>query len=126
MRTKWLQWLRRTHTFLGVFFSPLLLLFIITGCWQTFVTDDTRDKGYFNNLMGKFATIHTDDYYPRQGASQHGSEVFKFLVAAMAVALVISILLGLVLAFRSMKRPWLIFFTLLLGILAPAVILYFS
>jgi len=126
MHGKNLRWLRKIHTFLGVFFSPLLLLFIITGCWQTFVSDDDRSKGYFNALMSKFSSIHTDDYFPHHGANQHGSEGFKILVASMALALAVSILLGLVLAFQSMKKAWWVVLTLLLGILIPATLLYFG
>src|SRR5471032_303748 len=104
MRGKWLQRVRRLHTWLGVFFSPLLLLFIVTGWWQTFATDDTRDKGFFNSTMGKFSNIHTDDYFQRTGGSHHASEHFKILVACMAVALILTIFLGLALACQNGKK----------------------
>ena len=112
--------------FLGVFFSPLLLLFIITGWWQTFVTDEERDRGSFNSIMGKFSSIHTDSYFSRNGAHHHPSEIFKILVAAMAVALIISILIGLALACQSRKKLLLAVVSFFLGVLVPVVILYFS
>ena len=88
MPAKWFQWLRQVHTVLGVFFSPLLLLFIITGWWQTFTSDDDRqkEKDFFNTLMAKFSTIHTDDYFARPGAAPQASESFKLLVGCMACA----------------------------------------
>ena len=126
MRAKWFQRLREIHLFFGVFFSPLLLLFIITGWWQTFVRDEDRDRGYFNSIMGKFSTIHTDEYFARNGASHHSSEIFKILVGAMAMALIISILIGLALACQNRKKVVLAVVSFFLGILVPVVILYFS
>jgi uncharacterized iron-regulated membrane protein len=126
MRGKWLQRVRQVHTWLGVFFSPLLLLFIITGWWQTFVSDDDKDKGSFNSFMGKFSNIHTDDYFERTGGSHHASEHFKILVACMAVTLIVTILLGLALACQTVKKFWRIALAFLLGILVPAMILYLN
>lgn len=123
---KWFQRLRQVHTFLGVFFSPLLLLFILTGWWQTFITDEDRDRGYFNSIMGKFSTIHTDDYFAHGGAAHHASGTFKILVATMAVALIISILMGLMLACQNRKRLPFAIAAFFLGILVPVVILYLS
>jgi uncharacterized iron-regulated membrane protein len=126
MSAKWFQRLRQLHMFLGVFFSPLLLLFIVTGWWQTFITDEDRDRGFFNAIMGKFSSIHTDSYFPRNGAHHHPSETFKILVAAMAVALIVSILIGLALACQNRKKLPLAVIAFSLGILVPVVILYFS
>jgi hypothetical protein len=126
MPAKWFQRLRQIHLFLGVFFSPLLLLFIITGWWQTFITDEDRDRGSFNLIMGKFSTIHMDSYFARNGASHHSSEIFKILVATMAMGLIISILIGLALACQNKKKLLLAVVSFSLGILAPIIILYFS
>ena len=125
MRGNLLQRIRQIHTWLGVFFSPLLLLFILTGWWQTFASDDTKDKGFFNSIMVKFSTIHTDNYFPQNGGSHHPSELFKILVACMAVTLTLTILLGLALACQTVKKFWWTAFGLLLGILVPAITLYF-
>ena len=126
MRNNWLQRIRQIHTWLGVFFSPLLLLFIITGWWQTFVPEDNKGKGFFNSVMVKFSTIHTDNYFPRHAGGHHSSEFFKILVACMAVALILTILLGLALACQTVKKFWWTAFGLLLGILVPALALYFN
>jgi hypothetical protein len=126
MRGKWLLRVRQIHTWLGVFFSPLLLLFIITGCWQTFVRDDDKDKGFFNSTMSMFSDIHTDDYFAPHAGNPHASEYFKILVACMAVSLVLTIILGLALACQTAKKIWWIAVAFLLGILVPALALYFN
>jgi len=126
MRNNWSQRLRQVHLWLGVFFSPLLLLFILTGWWQTFVSDDDRDQGSFNVFMSKFSKIHTDHYFPGAGGSHHPSELFKILVACMAVALIATILLGLVLACQNPRKFRWTALALLLGIVVPALALYFN
>ena len=126
MRNNWIQRLRQIHLWLGVFFSPLLLLFIVTGWWQTFIPDDARDQGSFNSFMAKFSKIHTDQYFSQTGASHHPSELFKILVACMAVALIVTILLGLALACQTLRKFWWTVLALLLGIVVPALALYFG
>jgi len=126
MRGNWLQRVRQLHTWLGVFFSPLLLFFILTGWWQTFVSDDDKDKGVFNSMMKKFSTVHTDDHFPRNAGSHHSSEHFKILVACMAVTLILTILLGMALACQTVKKFWWTALAFLLGILVPAMTLYFN
>jgi hypothetical protein len=126
MRGNWLQRVRLIHTWLGVFFSPLLLLFIITGWWQTFVSDDDKDKGFINSWMSKFSSIHTDGYFARNAVSHHSSEHFKILVGCMAAALILTILLGLALACQSAKKFWWNALAFLSGILVPVMILYFN
>ena len=79
MNGTWLKRIRtrQMHTWLGVFFSPLLLLmFIITGWWQTFADDETKNHGWFNGLLAKFSTIHTDDYFEHAGGHHHASQAF--------------------------------------------------
>jgi 4-amino-4-deoxy-L-arabinose transferase-like glycosyltransferase len=126
MQTNWRVWLRKTHLYLGVFFSPLLLFFILTGCWQTVVSDQehTRHASFFHNLMSRLSTVHTEDYYPHGAAGNHSQLAMKVLVVALVVALVLSIILGLWLAWIAPKGKWLALLAFLLGILVPVVILY--
>jgi hypothetical protein len=126
MRGKWLLKVRQIHTFLGVFFSPLLLLFVITGWWQTFQTEDDKNNDFFNATMAKFSNIHTDDYFTASGGKHHSSEHFQILVAGMAVSLILTILLGLTLACQNRKKFGWTLLAFLLGILVPTLILYFN
>jgi 4-amino-4-deoxy-L-arabinose transferase-like glycosyltransferase len=125
MKGKWLLWARRTHLFLSVFFSPLLVLFIVTGCWQTFTTDEERqaDGGVAHTLMVKLSSIHTDDEFPRANEGHHSPVAFKFFVLSMALALLASIALGLALAWQ-IKRKGLVLAALILGVIVPAALLF--
>jgi hypothetical protein len=126
MRGKWLKRIRQLHTWLGVFFSPLLLLFIITGWWQTFATDDDKDKSAFHTFMERFSDIHTSDYFSHGAGQPHASVHFKLLVGGMAVVLIFTIVLGLALACQNVKRFWMTAGAFLLGILVPALVLYLN
>jgi len=128
MRIKWMPLLRKTHLFLGVFFTPMLLMFILTGWWQTITTDDEKEAegGFWHNLFKRFSSVHTDDIWQRAGVHQHHEWVMKSLVISMCVALILSLLLGLALAWQTMKHKWVVALALALGILVPVTVLYFG
>jgi hypothetical protein len=119
--------IRRAHTFLSLFFTPLLLLFIGTGCWQMLWPEEFREKnGPVRKLLEKLSTIHTDGYFPRAGQADPSTAIFHILVGAMGVCLLLTILLGLWLAWKqSAKKHWALL-ALGLGIAVPAAILWLA
>jgi uncharacterized membrane protein YozB (DUF420 family) len=119
-----IRWLRRLHTFLGVFFAPLLLLFVVTGWWQTVSPNRNKGFGFGTSWIEKLSTIHVDNYFPLPGAHNYSTDLFKALVVVMAVGLIFTILLGLVMAFRFAKRKVWITLMLVAGILIPIFLLY--
>jgi len=122
----WIKRLRTLHTWLGVFFSPLLLLFIVTGWWQTFATDETKDHGAANAFLARLSDIHTDDYFKHHAGAPHASAHFKLLVGAMAAALILTILLGLALACQNARRARWALLAFGLGVLVPVLILWLN
>ncbi len=122
---KWLLLIKRAHLFLSAFFAPMLLLFIVTGWWQTVTEEqDPKDPDAFTAFMQKLSTVHTDDHLARAG--HHSTLGFQILVVAMCIALIVSILLGLTLAWHSMKRKAVVVLALALGVLVPALVLYLA
>jgi len=128
MRGKWIILLRRIHLFLGVFFSPLLLFFILTGWWQTVTTDDEKEStgGFVHELFKKLSNVHTDQSFPRANVHNQSTWMMKILVVAMCLSLILSITIGLLLAWQTMKRKWLVALAFVLGILVPVLALYFA
>ncbi len=116
--------LRRLHLHLGVFFTPLLLFFILTG-WQQTVTADRR-KGVedSDDFLSRLNRVHVEQYYPAKSAEGYSTRLFTGLVVVMSVSLVLTLGLGLVLAFQVLKAKWLVAVTLLLGFLVPALMLW--
>jgi hypothetical protein len=141
MHGKLLLLIRRTHLYLSVFFAPLLLLFIITGWAQT------MDFDHSSTLMERLSKVHTKQYFPTDnsfdrkqifttapgspetGQKESGNNVKKltwpirWLVAAMCVALIVSISLGLILAFTMVRNRLPVLIALILGIATPILLL---
>jgi hypothetical protein len=133
MQGKWLFIVRRLHLYLSVFFAPLLLVFVITGWAQTMNFD------HANPFLNRLSEVHTRQFFPTtaQQRSANGSyigqwnvvktrmpnEPVKWLVAAMSVALLISIFLGLILAFTMVRNRLPVLIALFLGIAIPVGLL---
>jgi hypothetical protein len=131
MRGNWLRLVRRFHLYLSVFFAPLLLLFVITGWAQT--------MGFVRSsvVMEKLSRVHTGQYFPTNiettkrsgGQARNGKNTramtwpTKLLVVAMCIALIISIALGLVLAFKVVKNRIPVWIALILGVATPVALL---
>ncbi|MCE0483917.1 MAG: hypothetical protein LV479_06735 [Methylacidiphilales bacterium] len=128
MSGNWRVLMRRTHLYLSVFFAPLLLFFILTGWWQTVSSDDEKERegGFFHELVKKFSTVHTDGYFPKAGVHHQSVWMMHFLIVAMCLALILSILLGLVMAWQTLRAKWLVVAAFALGILIPVLALYFA
>jgi len=119
--------LRRTHTFLSLFFTPILLLFIGTGCWQMLLSEEYREeKTPIREVFEKLSTIHKDGYLPRAGHADPSTLAFRILVAAMGLCLLVTILIGLWLAWKQSSRKHWALLALGLGVAIPAAILWLA
>jgi hypothetical protein len=119
------RWLRQLHRYLGVFFAPLLLLYIATGWWQTVTVNRNKGLGFGKSWIERLSTIHIDQYFPL-GMRDYSTYLFKGLVITMSVGLIFTTLLGLVMAFRFVKSKIAMVLTLIAGILIPILLLYFG
>lgn len=118
------RWFRRLHTFLSVFFSPLLMLFVVTGWWQTVTVNRNKGLGFGSSWIEKLSTIHVDNYFPLAGAHNYSTDLFKVLVVIMCIGFMFTTLLGLVMAFRFAKRKASLVLIMIAGILVPIALLY--
>ena len=117
---------RRIHMYLGCFFAPLLLFYVLTGWYQTVNHDRLKSPADAESLTQKLRTIHVDQIYPTSHELRHPSSpwLFQWLVVAMSVALVATVILGVILAFRSTRHTWPVWVSLVLGILLPLALLW--
>jgi hypothetical protein len=116
--------LRRAHLYLGVFFTPLLLLFVLTGWYQTATPDRRKGTDDSADWISRLTRVHVEQYYPAKSAEGYSTKPFTALVAAMSVALTATLVIGVVLAFQMLKAKWLVALTLSLGFLTPILILW--
>jgi len=118
--------IRRLHMYLGCFFAPLLLFFVLTGWYQTVNRDRLKSPGDAESLLQHLRSVHTDQIYPTKHEFSRPSspKLFQVLVVVMAIALSTTVVLGVVLAFRSVRKPWPVIASLVLGILVPMAFLW--
>lgn len=118
--------LRRLHLYLGCFFAPILLLFIATGWYQTVNHDRMKSPSEAGTWVQKLRVVHTDQIYPTEEEVLRPSSprLFQLLVGAMSGAMILTTLLGIVLAFRMVRPPWLVALVLGLGVMVPILVLW--
>lgn len=116
--------LRRVHLYLGCFFAPLLLFYVGTGWYQTVTLRRNKGLGEADDLASRLRSVHVDQIYPAETANAYSPVLFKVLVVAMSIALIVTLVLGVVLAFRSVRQRWLVWLSLVLGFLMPVLFLW--
>ncbi len=120
-----MRWVRRLHLYLSCFFAPLLMFFVLTGWYQT-VAGRRKLKLLEGEVdwFWKLRSIHVEQYYPSPNAVGYETGLFKAMVIGMAIALMITIALGIYLAFRTNKHPWRVCVALMLGLAFPVLFLW--
>jgi hypothetical protein len=121
-----MKFIRRAHLFLGCFFAPLLVFFILTGWYQTVVPNRLKHPSEAETLWQKLRVVHSDQIYPSEQEFEKPSspKLFQALVVVMSVAATLTIVLGLVLSFKLLKPVWPVWLCLVLGILLPVLLLW--
>ena len=109
---------RLVHLYLGCFFAPLLVFFTVTGCAQMFAwheqkKSDPRPPSARTQLFDTLGRVHM------HGGNQRGSAPasFRLLILAMTAGFLVTVFLGVWMAFRFSQKPMLVWLCLLSGIL---------
>jgi hypothetical protein len=116
--------LRRLHLYLGCFFAPLLIFYVATGWYQTVNPDRRKGTGDSTDLVSRLTRVHVEQYYPAESASGYSTRWFRALVVLMALALITTVILGIILAFRSSRNSWPVWLSLALGVALPVIVLW--
>ena len=117
--------LRKIHLFLGCIFAPMLIFFTLTGALQTFNLHEKQKNGYTPlKIVEDFAQIHRHQRIPVEGQKVPPSVPFRIFVAVMSAGLLVTIILGIIMAFRSTRNPLIIWGYLGLGVLIPIFLLF--
>lgn len=116
--------LRRLHLYLGCFFAPLLIFYVATGWYQTVNPDRRKGTGDSTDLVSRLTRVHVEQYYPAETASGYSTRWFRALVVLMALALITTVILGIILAFRTSRNSWPVWLSLALGVALPVIVLW--
>jgi hypothetical protein len=113
--------LRRIHLYLGCFFAPMLIFFCVSGIWQVYGLQWVNGP----NILTYLSTIHMGHqlyFKDPTKAYSFSSPYLEFFVALMAVSLVLSIVLGVIMAFKF-GRGTLALASLAGGVLLPLILI---
>ena len=116
--------LRRLHTYLGCFFAPLLLFFLLTGWYQAVMHNRQKGIGEPGDWKARLTSVHVDQIYPAQSANSYSPILFRGLVVVMAVALILTLALGVTLAIRFTPNKRAVWLSLVFGVGVPILFLW--
>lgn len=122
---RWMMWCRRAHLYLGCFFTPMLMFYILTGWFQTVNDERLKDASEAESFLQKVRAVHVEAIYPSDEEFKNPSKPTLFKAAAVAMCLMasVTILLGVILAFKTIKQKWLVALVLIIGTLLPILFL---
>jgi len=106
--------LRSLHLYLGCIFAPMLLLFAITGIWQTTGIMPMR-------WMVLLSSIHTS-HQLKAGGSLTGP-LIRLFVLMMALAFVVTTILGIMMAVKYGKNRRAAYYCLGAGVVIPVLLI---
>ena len=120
-----MRYVRRFHLYLSVFFAPLLIFYIGTGWYQTVRTQRNKLLGEQDTFVSRLTSVHKDQIYPKPEAiGEYSTKLYKVMVVAMSICLLVTIGLGIYLAIRSSRKVWTVWVSLALGLALPILFLW--
>jgi hypothetical protein len=106
--------LRSLHLYLGCIFAPMLLLFAFTGIWQTLGIRGTK-------VMSMLSSIHTS--HGMKGGTTLTGPLMRCFVVFMAIAFVITTILGILMAVNYGRNRRAAYYCLVFGIVFPLALI---
>src|SRR5579863_367065 len=110
--------MRNVHLYLGCFFAPLLIFFLVTGSLQTFGLHETSKKegGYKPpQIVQSLSQIHKNQRWADNNLRPQPSVLFRYLVLLMSLGLLVTTVLGIMMAFKY-TLPWAVWACLFMGV----------
>ncbi len=119
--------MRNIHLYLGVFFAPLLVFFLISGCLQVFGFHEASKDGRYKPpaIIKSLSQVHKDQRWVDSKMAPESSVPFQDLVVLMSLGLLVTTMLGILMAFKY-TRPWIVWSCLFLGTAVPCFLLWLA
>jgi hypothetical protein len=115
--------LRQLHLYLGALFAPVLIFFAISGAWQLFNLHHAAKDGSYvpPAAVVMLSDIHQDQHLP--GTHGRSPTPLRYFMLAASVGLVLTTILGIIMAFRYSRSKGPVWMCLLAGVIVPVAIL---
>lgn len=114
--------LREWHLYLGCLFAPVLILFAVSGAWQLFGLHRGLKDGSYTpaRAVAAISEIHVSQHLSGDAAAP---TLLRAFMLAAAVGLVVTTVLGIVMAFRFGQSRKSVISCFVAGIVIPAAML---
>ena len=119
--------LRNVHLYLGCFFAPLLLFFVISGCLQTFGLHRQMKNSSYRPppVLQSLSEVHQWQRWGSTSTPAKPSLPFRWFMLAMSLGFIVTTILGILMAFQ-MGRASIAVILIGLGSLIPAILLWLA
>lgn len=117
--------LRKLHLYLGCIFAPALIFLSCSGAAQLYDLHETRKDGSYvaPNWLATFGQVHKHQNMP--GDPRGSGRAMKIFMLAAAAGLVLTTMLGVIMAFRVSRGMGPVFACLSAGVILPLALLFF-
>lgn len=118
-----MRFLRQLHLFLGCLFAPVLIFFAASGSWQLFNFHESKKDGSYTapRPLAVLSEIHKEAHVPP--TPKRSATPLRYFMVAAAAGLVVTSIMGVIMAFRFSRQPVTATACLLAGVAIPGVIL---
>lgn len=115
--------LRQLHLYLGCIFAPVLIFFAVTGAWQMFgLHRGRKDNSYTPaRAIVVLSEVHQHQHLERGG--RDGGTPLRWFILAAATGLVVTTVLGIIMAFRFSRSKTPVILCLVAGVVIPIALL---
>jgi hypothetical protein len=119
-----MTFLRRLHLYLGCLFAPMLIFFAVTGSWQIFNWHQSNKDGSYvaPRALSILSDIHKDAHIPPTRRSSPAP--VRYFMFAAALGLIMTTVIGVIMAYRFSQRPLVATICLTIGTLLPVTLLW--
>lgn len=120
--------IRKFHIYLGCFFTPFLLFFVVSEAWQSFSLHKSKKDGSYMapTILKNLSEIHENQRLPLNENPRTPSVPFRLFVLLMSLGFFATASLAIVMAFRFTRKAKTIWISLILGALIPILLIWIS
>jgi hypothetical protein len=118
--------IRQIHLYLGCLFAPLLIYFALSGTWQLYHLNGLPKDApatQMQTVLHALSAPHTHSTFPGGNPKEDRSKIFAGFALLTAIGLIVSTVLGILLAIRFGKSRGWVYVALASGALLPIIFL---
>ncbi len=115
--------LRQLHLYLGCIFAPVLIFFAVTGAWQMFGLHRGRKDNSYTPARAIVVLSEVHQHQHLESGGRNEGTPLRWFILAAAGGVVVTTVLGIIMAFRFSRNKMPVVLCLAAGIVVPVALL---